>query len=308
MSVESSSGVPQYADSTIAYIPQIYATNTLVKYYAKSVVAAICNTKYEGDIKNQGDKVIIRTRPSITIRDYKKGQKLDRETPSSAPVTMNIDKAKYYDFVIDDVDEKQADIVLASEFTDDGSEQMRMAVDTDVLGSVYSDADTYNQGLTAGRISQAYNLGVSGTPLQVTKNNVIEVLTMVGTVLDEYNVPEEGRNIVLPAWFRYLIMNSDLKNASITGDGQSIVRNGRVGQVDRLTLYMSNLLSVVTDTHSCTHIIAAQSDAISFAAQMVKNETLRASDTFGREYRGLKVYGYKVVKAQGLVHLYAYKG
>jgi len=309
MSVAPAAGYPQYADSDIAYIPQMYATTTLVKYYAKSAVTAITNTKYEGEIRDAGDKVIIRTRPSITIRDYKKGQKLEKETPESAPVTLLIDKAKYYDFVVDDVDSKQADIVLSSEFTDDASEQMRIAIDTDVLGSIYADADSYNQGQSAGRISQDLNLGVNGTPLLVTKQNVIEVLTLVGTVMDEYNVPEENRKIVVPAWFRYLIMNSDLKNASITGDGTSIVRNGRVGDVDRLTLFMSNLLSVVTDgTDRVTNIIACQMDAITYAAQLVKNETLRAADTFGREYRGLNVYGYKAVKPQGLVWLYAMKG
>ena len=132
---------------------------------------------------------------------------------------------------------------------------------------------------------------------------------MCGTVLDEQNVAEENRCITVPAWFRYLIMNSDIKNASIMGDAQSIVRNGRVGEVDRLTLFMSNLLSVVLDgTTNVTNIIANQKDAITYAAQLVKNENLRASKKFGWEYRGLKVYGYKVVKPEGLVHLYAYKG
>lgn len=308
MSVAASTGYPQYADAAIKYIPQLYAPATLVKYYAKSVVPAITNTKYEGQIKDHGDKVIIRTRPSITIRDYTKGSKLTREVPQSAPLELVIDKAKYYDFVIDDVDEKQADIVLDSEFTDESSETMRIALDTDVLGTVYAQADAANAGATAGKISACFNLGVAGAPLGVDKDNIIELLTAVGCVLDEQNVPEEGRWMVLPAWMRFLILNSDLKNASITGDGTSIVRNGRVGEVDRLTLYMSNLLSVVTDsTHKCTHVIAGQKDAITFAAQMVKNENLRCSDTFGWEYRGLHVYGYKVVKSEGLVHVFVYK-
>lgn len=309
MSVEPSSGYPQYADADIAYIPQLYAANTLVKYYAKSVVTAICNTKYEGEVRDKGDRIIIRTRPSITIRPYKKGQKLEKETPKSEPVTMLVDQAQYYNFVIDDVDEKQADIVLSSEFTDDASEQMRIAIDSDVLGSVYADADTYNQGANAGRISQSYDLGSVGSPLAVTKQNVIEVLTVIGSVFDEYNVPRQNRSIVCPAWFRLKIMNSDLKNASIMGDDTSIIRNGRVGMVDDLTLYMSNLLSVVDDSGtSVTNIIAQNMDAITYASQLVKNETLRCADTFGREYRGLQVYGFKVVKPQGLVHLYAYNG
>jgi len=309
MSVSPTPGNPQYADSDIAYIPQMYAKSVNVKYYARSVLAAISNTKYEGDIKDHGDKVIIRTRPTITIRNYAKGQDLTQETPESAPLTMNIDKAKYYDFVIDDVDEKQADIVLSSEFTDDASEQMRIAIDTDVLGSVYADADSSNKGATAGAISGAYNLGATGSPLAVTKQNVIDVITSIGAVLDEQNVPDEMRSLVVPAWFRYMIMNSDLTNASITGDDKSPIRNGRVGEIDNITLYMSNLLATTTDgSNTVTNMIGCQYDALSFASQLVKNETLRASRKFGREYRGLQVYGYKVVKDEGMVHLYAYKG
>jgi len=260
-------------------------------------------------IKKYGDKVTIRTRPTITVKNYKKGQDLDQEVPQSEPVVLNIDQAKYYDFVVDDVDEAQADIVLSSEFTDDASEQMRITVDSDVLASVYADAHAKNKGNSAGIISSGFALGTTGTPVVVTAQNAIEVLTVVGAVFDEQNVPEEGRNIVLPAWFRYLIMNSDLKNASITGDGSSIVRNGRVGMVDRLTLFMSNLLTSVTDgAYKPTHCIACQKDALTYAAQLVKNENLRAPRKFGWEYRGLWVYGFETVKTEGMIDLYARKG
>ena len=309
MSVAASAGYPQYADTDIGYIPQLYAPATLVKYYAKSVLTAISNTKYEGTIKDKGDKVIIRTRPDITIRNYTKGQDLESEAPESPPVELLIDKAKYYDFVVDVIDEKQADIVLANEFTSDSAEKMRIAVDTDVLGAVFVDAHADNQGTTAGAISGDIDLGDTGAPVQVTTLNVIEILTRIGNVLDEQNVPEEGRWAVVPAWFRYLIMNSDIKNANLTGDTVSIIRNGRIGDVDRLTLFGSNLLSTVADGgNDVTNIIAGQMDAITFAAQLVKNESLPAPRTFGREYRGLHVYGYEVVKPEGLVHLYARKG
>lgn len=309
MSVNAAANYPQYADTSIRYIPELFAPATLVKYYANSVVAAITNTKYEGQIKTMGDKVNIRTRPNITIRSYLKGQTLTSEAPESAPVVLSIDQGLYYDFVIDDVDDKQADIVLSSEFTEDAANQMRIAIDTDVLGSVYADASAYNAGLTAGKISAAYNMGVSGTPLAVTKNNVVEVITAVNAVLDEQNVPDNDRWGVLPAWFRYLIMNSDLKNASITGDAKSIIRNGQIGEIDGTMLYKSNLLSVVTDgSVKATHMLFGQKDSVAFAAQLVKNENLRAPQKFGVEYRGLHVYGRKVVKPEGLVHLYCYKG
>lgn len=309
MSVAASAGYPQYADTAINYIPQLFAKTTLVKYYSKSVVPAITNTKYEGVIRDQGDEVIIRTRPDITVFDYKKGQQLNPETPSSPPIKLLIDKAKAYDFVIDAIDEKQADIVLSDEFTSDASEAQRIEVDTDVLGAVYADASAENKGATAGKKSAAYDMGATGSPISLTKTNIIEYLTTIGTLLDEQDVPEDGRFVVLPAWARWLIMNSDLKNASLTGDAQSLIRRGRIGEVDRLTIYMSNLLSTTVDgADTVTNIIAGHKDAVTFASQMVKNEVVPASRTFGREYRGLQVYGYKVVKPEALVHLYALKG
>jgi hypothetical protein len=51
MSVDPIGGYPQYADASINYIPQLFAPSTLVKYYAKSSVAAVSNTKYEGKQK-----------------------------------------------------------------------------------------------------------------------------------------------------------------------------------------------------------------------------------------------------------------
>ena len=55
---------------TANFIPEIWSGKMIEKFYATTVLAAISNTNYEGEIKNHGDKVIIRTRPTVTIRDY----------------------------------------------------------------------------------------------------------------------------------------------------------------------------------------------------------------------------------------------
>ena len=57
-------------------------------------LAAIANTDYEGEIKQQGDKVKIRTKPTITIRDYTVDQNLLIERPSGSTVEFTIDRAK----------------------------------------------------------------------------------------------------------------------------------------------------------------------------------------------------------------------
>lgn len=305
MAVAVAAGHPQYSGT---FIPEIWSGNLLVKFYSATVINAITNTDYEGEIKDVGDKVIIRQVPDITIRDYSKGQSLVIERPEAANKELLIDKAKYFNFVCDDIDKHQTDIALMDSWSTDAGEQMKITVDTGFLGDVYSDAHSSNKGATAGAKSSSYNLGASGSPVVVTKANVLDLLVDVGSVLDEQDVPENDRSIVLPPWMAGMIKKSDLKDASLAGDGTSIMRNGRLGMIDRFTLYHSNLLTSATDgAYTAWHVIACQRYAISFAAQMSKMESLRAESTFGTLVRGLNVYGYKTLKTEALCDVYVAK-
>src|SRR3954470_24700186 len=115
------------------FIPEIWSGKLIEKFYATTVLAAIANTDYEGEIKNQGDKVNIRTRPTVTIRDYTAGQSLLVERPASNIVTLLIDKGKYFNTILDDVMDIQSDMNLMSMWSDDASEQMKITIDTEVL-------------------------------------------------------------------------------------------------------------------------------------------------------------------------------
>lgn len=306
MAVEAASGTPQYSGN---FIPEIWSGKLLVKFYANTVLAAISNTDYEGEIKDKGDLVKIRTTPDITIRDYKKGMDLIIEHPDSPLVELLIDHAKYFNFICDDIDKHQSDIGLMDDWSNDAGEQMSITIDTGVLGDIYSDADSSNAGASAGAISGDINLGVSGTPLSVTKANVLDTIVDCRTVLSEQNVPKQNRWGVIPEWTSGMIMKSDLKDASLAGDGQSIMRNGRIGKIADITLYESNLLTSVTDgSYTAFHSIFGQKSALSFAAQMTKMESLRTSRTFGTLVRGLNVYGYEVLKGVALIDLYIRKG
>jgi len=261
------------------------------------------------EIKNKGDKVIIRQTPDITIRDYSKGQTLTIERPESPTIEMEIDKAKYFNFICDDIDRHQSDIKLMDNWSGDASKQMKITVDEGALADFYSDAHASNKGIAAGAKSGDINLGTTASPVVISKTIILEKIVDIGTVLDEQNVPDESRWLIIPPWVSGMIKKSDLKDASLTGDGQSILRNGRLGGIDRLTLYLSNLLTSVSDTgFTCWHIIGGQRNGLSFAAQMTEMETLRAESTFGNLVRGLNVYGYKVLKTEAVVDLYVRKG
>ena len=285
-------------------IPVLYAMSMLAAFYATTVFGDICNTDYEGQIKNQGDEVIVRLVPEIEIHDYVRGQKLIYDTPEASTRSLLIDKGKSFQHSINDVDELQADVKYREAWSADGAMRLKGSTDTTILSDVYSDAHASNAGATAGAISAGFNLGVAGTPLVVTKSNILDVIVDCGTVLDEQNVPEDNRFLILPAKYCGSIKKSDLANASISGDGTSIRRNGRLGEIDRFTLYSSNNISTVTDTTRCSHAIFGHKSAITFAAQMNKSETLKNPDDFGDLFRALMIYGYKVMRPEALGHLY----
>jgi hypothetical protein len=298
MAFATSPGHPTYTGN---FIPEIWAGKLIENFYDAAVLAAIANTDYEGEIKQHGDTVNIRTTPEITINDYVKGQTLVVENPDKPKVQLLIDKGKYFAAVEDDVDQVQSDIAMMDAWSKDASEQMKETIDTDVLANYLTDIPSENKGLTAGAITLAIDLGVTGTPNALTTSNVLAEIINHGTVLDEANVPESGRWMVIPAKMAGLIKQSDLKDASITGDGSTPLRNGRLGMIDRFTLYVShNLPLSATGAAGEFSILAGHKKGLTFASQMTNMETLRAESTFGDIIRGLQVYGYKVVKPEAL--------
>ena len=306
MAYPNVAGVPSYSGT---FIPEVWSSKLIEKYYDSTVLSSISNTNYEGEIRNQGDKVIIRTTPTLEINDYSIGQTLVNQRPEAPVVELNIDKGFYWSTIIDDVVEKQQDIDQMNIWAQDAAEQLKIKLDSRVLGSIVPDVSATNKGATAGRISGNIDLGATGAPEAVTKDNILEYILKMGQVLDEQNVPETGRFLVLPFWATTRLKLSDIKDASLTNNDSSPLRNGRVGMIDRFTVYNSNLLPTYTDgSDKTTHFLAGTKDGLTFATQLTKTESLRAESTFGNIMRGLMVYGTKVIKPEALVALYAKQG
>jgi len=213
---------------------------------------------------------------------------------------LNIDYGKYFSVVVDDIDAHQADVKLMDMFTNDASQQMKITIDALVLDGIKAAAATANKGATAGALSGNLNLGTDASPFAFSKTSALDCILNMGLALDEQNVPEEGRWIVLPAWAGALIKGSELRQAYLTGDSVSPLRNGKIGMIDRFTVYLSNNLPKTGDGDS--YIMAGTRDAVSFASQITNVETLRAQSTFGNIMRGLNVFGYKVTKPEALVN------
>lgn len=301
MAFPVAAGRPNYSGN---FIPEIWSGKLIENFYDATVLAAISNTNYEGEIRRMGDTVNIRTTPEITIKTYVKGQTLSVENPDKAKIQLVIDKGEYFACIEDDVDKVQSDVNMMDTWSKDASERMKIKIDQRVLTDILPSISASNKGASAGRISGNIDLGTSGSAIAITKTNVLEYIVDMGTVLDEANCPESERFLIIPAKMAGFIKKSDLKDASITGDSVSVLRNGRLGMIDRFTVYVSHNLSVTSGKFS---IISGHKMGFTFASQMTEMESLRAESTFGNVIRGLQVYGYQVVKpealAQGIVTL-----
>jgi hypothetical protein len=84
----------------------------------------------------------------------------------------------------------------------------------------------------------------------------------------------------------------------VSGDSVSILRNGKFGQIDRFTIYASNLLpnGVAAGLAAGEWVIfGGHAHGLTFASQLTNVETIRSERTFGQILRGLQVYGRQVL-------------
>lgn len=304
---------PSYSGT---FIPTYWSGKLNAKFYASSTFSDVCNTDWEGEVSQKGDKVIITQAPSITINDYTAGSTLNSEVPTPSIIEMAVDQGKYFNVAVNDVLGYQADKDLMNMFTDDASEQLKVAIDSDCWFATFNGGASANKGSSAGLISGSYDLGTDTAPIALDGTNILEKVLSLASVLDEQNVPESDRWLVMSPADRQILLQSNIAQAYITGDSTSPMRNGKLGMLDRFTLYVSNLLpkanidedwdgTANTGTAKRHAVVAGHKSALTFASQIVKTETLRNPSDFGELVRGLNVYGRTVAKPEALALLTA---
>lgn len=279
------------------YIPEIFSKKMLKDFYNNTIFRDITNTDYQGEIKAAGDKIHIRRVPTISIGDYKIGGSekdgtagaIEYEVPQVDADYMLIDQAKYWAFRMDYIDEAQTDLPLISEFSANAALQLSIAVDTNMMAymTTAANVDSHNQGATAGVKSGNINLGVDTSGNSVLIDDGTSGITMadfivnMNVVLDENNIPSEGRWVALPAAMIGMLKKGDLRRADITGDTTGVIRTGLVGMVDRMKIYQTNQLPKGATETTAYLIPFGTNEACSFAAQITKTESLPIINSFG---------------------------
>lgn len=274
----------------LTFIPEIWSAMMLESLKKNLVFAqpGVVNRDYEGEIKQQGDTVRIRSISRPTIATYTKGSTvIVPEQLTDVQRALLIDQAKYFAFEVDDIDQAQSPGGELEGGLQEGVYGLRDVADQIVAG-LYTGAQAANQ---LGTVS------VTTAALAYTQLRRLKVK------LDEANVPLENRWTVVPSWYQGLLLEDDRfvrQDASGTTEG---LRNGIVGRALGFDILMSNNAPFVTGDDYA--VIAGHPKAISYAEQIVKVENYRPQDSFSDAIKGLHVYGAKLVRPDSIATVVA---
>lgn len=272
------------------FIPQVWAASLLASL-KKSLVygqTGIVNRDYEGDIREKGNTVKINSIGAVTVADHSKNTDINApETLSDSQQVLVIEKAKYFNFQVDDVDKVQQMPSVMGQAMQEAAYALADAADQYIAG-LYTEANASNL------------LGTTGSPTSIaTAAAAYEALVDLGVLLTEANVPVQGRWAIVPPWFYGRLQKDDRFVKAGTAMTDQVLRNGEIGQAAGFRVLQSNN---VPNSGSGTlyRIMAGHPQAISFAEQVNKVEAFRPERRFADAVKGLHLYGAKLVRNKSI--------
>jgi len=278
------------------FIPTVWASRLLVAL-EKSLVygqANVCGREYEGQIREAGNTVKIASIGDVTIGDYVKDIDItDPEVLTDSEQSLLIDQSKYFNFYVDSVDRAQQNVNVLDE-------AMRRSA-----WALREKADAFLAGVIDGAVTTGNKIGSLTTPKIPTKDDAYEYLVDLGVLLDESDVPIDGRYVVVPAWYHGLLLKDERFVKAGTSRSDAALANGEVGEAAGFRILKSN--NVPNTTATKYKIIAGHAIATAYVEQIVDLQTYKPEKRFGDAVKGLHVYGAKVVRPTALACLIANK-
>jgi hypothetical protein len=260
------------------FIPEIWSKK-LLKIFDKTVVMAnLANRDFEGDIQSAGDVVHVRTFGDVTINTYTRDMTISFQSLTDPMVDLTIDQQKYFAFKVDDLDKAQSNIDILEGYAGRAAIAIRDVVDTRLIGH-YADVDSGNV------------IGTDVAPITLTSSNIYSYITQLGEKLDNCNIPQEGRNLVITPKFKTMLLQSaEFTRATSLGD--NVIQNGYIGNVGGFAVHVTTNNPAVSGV---VNLLAFTKDYMSFASQVSKIETVRPYNMFADAVKGLYLYGSKVM-------------
>jgi hypothetical protein len=134
------------------FSPVIYSKQVQLAFRKAAVCEAITNSDYFGEIAAMGDSVKIIKEPEITVKAYARGTTITPQDLDDEDFSLTIDKANYFAFKVDDIEEAHSHVNFQSLASDRAAYRLADQFDQDVLGylsgykqsAIHAAADTVN--------------------------------------------------------------------------------------------------------------------------------------------------------------------
>ena len=260
------------------FSPVIYSKQVQLAFRKSAVCEAITNSDYFGEIANMGDSVKIIKEPEITVKAYERGTTITPQDLDDEDFSLTIDKANYFAFKVDDIEEAHSHVNFQSLASDRAAYRLADQFDQDVLGyltgykqsALHGVADTVNttvngskavstagsdELLTSMKLEADEFGGSAGDSIGIQPRlpgaasvpgsgdaNPTMVIARMARKLDQQNVATQGRWIVIDPVFMEVLKDEDSKllNSDFGGSG---LQNGLVlNNLHGFRVYVSNNL------------------------------------------------------------------
>jgi len=267
------------------FSPVLYSKKAQLAFRRSSVVQAITNTEYFGELSSFGDSVKIIKEPEIQIRPYSRGKIIQPQDLVDEDFTLVIDQANEFAFALEDIEQAHSHINWMSLATNRAGWRMKDQFDAEVLGylagykqsTISEPADTLRSAasdisgtkavtaagndelLTSNKLIKGSFLASGGDnsipvaprfPGQQTKpTDLVSPLTILARMsrnMDLQNVDQSGRWVVIDPVFAEMLKDEDSRLFNADYSDKGGLRNGQIGkQIHNFTVYMSNSLPQV---------------------------------------------------------------
>ena len=261
------------------FSPVIYSKKVQSAFRKTSICEDITNSDYFGEIANFGDTVRIIKEPEITVQEYSRGTQIQPQDLQDDDFTLVVDKANYFAFKIDDIEDAHSHVNFESMASDRAGYRLKDQFDQEVLGylsgfkqaTLSANAGTArvaadksgtdpiagaaangllasmliarNSFVSGGAATDSIATHADGSTGEATP---LEVLNRMARLLDQQNVDRDGRWVVVDPVFAEQLNdeNSKLLNNDFASGSTDILRNGRIvsGMIRGFRVYMSNNL------------------------------------------------------------------
>lgn len=275
------------ANSYSAFIPEIWSKKLSTMLEKKCVMLQCVNRNYEGEIAAQGDKVKIITPAQVAISTLGTSAiTYDELEPTSQELV--IDQQKFFAFKINDIAAVQANTSIMEAHLENARRAIEQVQDAYLL-SQHTNVTTDN------------TVGSDASPVSLDKTTIYKYFVELAMKLKNSDAVSGGQRpwvVINPLVESYLLQSSEFIGAHNVAD--QTLREGAIGRIAGMDVLVSTNL---TDTDDKYYILAGTNEAITFASQLAKIETLRDKDSFSDLVRGLYLYGAKTVQPKALAKM-----